>query len=312
MKNFIRLLLFPIAELFYETNIEIYIEEGVRMIDFTQLLHPIAILDIALVAILIYKIISMVRGTRAEQLLKGIALLLVLNVLCRLLRLTTVTWILDQVQTLLLIAIPVVFQPELRKFLEQLGNSTLIPGNIKNREKEAVEQVVNQLVPFLTEAGRTHTGALIALQREVGLNEYVDTGIKINGVLSQQLLGNIFIVNTPLHDGAVVIKDHTILAASCYLPLSTEKNISKALGTRHRAGIGLSEVSDAIVCIVSEETGAVSIAEHGELHYNLTEDQLRQMLMTRLHMSVPDPFSVSTIFQKWRGVNDSQSGQSEK
>ncbi len=108
------------------------------MIDFTQLLHPIAILDIAIVAILIYKIISMVRGTRAEQLLKGIALLLILNVLCRLLQLTTVTWILDQVQTLLLIAIPVVFQPELRKFLEQLGNSTLIPGNRKNREEEAV------------------------------------------------------------------------------------------------------------------------------------------------------------------------------
>ncbi|MBO5301529.1 MAG: TIGR00159 family protein, partial [Peptococcaceae bacterium] len=112
------------------------------MIDLTQLIHPIAILDIAIVTILIYKIISMVRGTRAEQLLKGIALLLVLNVLCRFLRLTTVTWILDQVQTLLLIAIPVVFQPELRKFLEQLGNSTLIPGNRKNREDEAVEQIV--------------------------------------------------------------------------------------------------------------------------------------------------------------------------
>ncbi|MBQ6852878.1 MAG: diadenylate cyclase CdaA, partial [Peptococcaceae bacterium] len=260
------------------------------MIDLTQLIHPIAILDIAIVAILIYKIISMVRGTRAEQLLKGIALLLVLNVLCRFLRLTTVTWILDQVQTLLLIAIPVVFQPELRKFLEQLGNSTLIPGNRKNREDEAVEQIVGQLVPFLMNAGRTHTGVLIALQQEVGLNEYVDTGIRVDGVLSQQLLGNIFIVNTPLHDGAVIIKDNTILAASCYLPLSEKKSISKALGTRHRAGIGLSEVSDAIVCIVSEETGAVSVAEHGELYYNLTENQLRHILMTRLKLEAADPF----------------------
>ena len=276
------------------------------MIDFTQLLHPIAILDIAIVAILIYKIISMVRGTRAEQLLKGIALLLVLNVLCRLFRLTTVTWILDQVQTLLLIAIPVVFQPELRKFLEQLGNSTLIPGNRKNREEEAVEHIVNQLVPFLMGAGRSHTGALLALQQEVGLNEYVDTGIKIDGVLSQQLLGNIFIVNTPLHDGAVIIKDDTILAASCYLPLSEKKTISKSLGTRHRAGIGLSEVSDAIVCIVSEETGAVSVAEHGELHYNLTEAQLRHILMTRLKMEPVDPFSFGTMIQKWRGANDSK------
>lgn len=274
------------------------------MIDFTQLLHPIAILDIAIVAILIYKIISMVRGTRAEQLLKGIALLLVLNVLCRLLQLTTVTWILDQVQTLLLIAIPVVFQPELRKFLEQLGNSTLIPGNRKNREDAAVEHIVNQLVPFLVEAGRTHTGALIALQQDVGLNEYVDTGIAINGNLSQQLLGNIFIVNTPLHDGAVIIKDDTILAASCYLPLSEKKTISKALGTRHRAGIGLSEVSDAIVCIVSEESGAVSIAEHGELHYNLSEAQLRHMLVTRLKMAETDVFSFNSFVQKWRGSDD--------
>ena len=279
------------------------------MIDLTQLIHPIAILDIAIVAILIYKIISMVRGTRAEQLLKGIALLLVLNVLCRFLRLTTVTWILDQVQTLLLIAIPVVFQPELRKFLEQLGNSTLIPGNRKNREDEAVEQIVGQLVPFLMNAGRTHTGVLIALQQEVGLNEYVDTGIRVDGVLSQQLLGNIFIVNTPMHDGAVIIKDNTILAASCYLPLSEKKSISKALGTRHRAGIGLSEVSDAIVCIVSEETGAVSVAEHGELYYNLTENQLRHILMTRLKLEAADPFS--TIFQKWRGTNDNKDKQSE-
>ena len=279
------------------------------MIDLTQLIHPIAILDIAIVAILIYKIISMVRGTRAEQLLKGIALLLVLNVLCRFLRLTTVTWILDQVQTLLLIAIPVVFQPELRKFLEQLGNSTLIPGNRKNREDEAVVQIVGQLVPFLMNAGRTHTGVLIALQQEVGLNEYVDTGIRVDGVLSQQLLGNIFIVNTPLHDGAVIIKDNTILAASCYLPLSEKKSISKALGTRHRAGIGLSEVSDAIVCIVSEETGAVSVAEHGELYYNLTENQLRHILMTRLKLEAADPFS--TIFQKWRGTNDNKDKQSE-
>ena len=279
------------------------------MFDFTQLLHPIVILDIAIVAILIYKIISMVRGTRAEQLLKGIALLLILNVLCRLLRLTTVIWILDQVQTLLLIAIPVVFQPELRKFLEQLGNSTLIPGNGKTRETEEVERIVDQLVPFLMDAGRSHTGALIALQQEVGLNEYVDTGIKIEGVLSQQLLGNIFITNTPLHDGAVIIQDNTILAASCYLPLSEKKDISKSLGTRHRAGIGLSEVSDAIVCIVSEETGAVSIAEHGTLHYNMTEAAVRQFLLTKLQQTASDSFFAGTILQMWRGNDDNKGSE---
>ena len=230
------------------------------MIDITQLFHPIAILAIAIVAILIYKIISMVRGTRAEQLLKGIALLLILNVLCRLLQLTTVTWILDQVQTLLLIAIPVVFQPELRKFLEQLGNSTLIPGNRKNREDAAVEHVVNQLVPFLMDAGRSHTGALIALQQEVGLNEYVDTGIKIDGALSQQLLGNIFIVNTPLHDGAMIISAGRIHAAACILPVSKRQDLPKSYGLRHRAALGLTEKTDAIAIVVSEETGKISVA----------------------------------------------------
>ena len=282
------------------------------MIDFTQLLHPIAILDIAIVAILIYELTVMVRGTRAEQLLKGIALLLGVSIVCRLLQLSTVTWILDQVQTMLLIAIPVVFQPELRRLLEQLGNSTLIPGNRKNREAEDVERIVDQLMPFLTDAGRTHTGALIALQQEVGLNEYVDTGIKINGQLTHQLLSNIFIVNTPLHDGAVIIKDDTILAASCYLPLSEKKDISKSLGTRHRAAIGLSEVSDAIVCIVSEETGAMSIAENGTLHYNLTEQQLRKLLKKRLQTKPQTELSLKAFLKKWRGVDDSEDNQSEK
>ncbi len=282
------------------------------MIDITQLLHPVAILDIALVAILIYKMISMLRGTRAEQLLKGLALLLILNILCRWLDFTAITWILDQIQTLLLVAIPVVFQPELRRFLEQLGNSTLIPGNRRSQEEEAAEHVVNELVPFLMESGRTHTGVLLALQREVGLNEYVDTGIKIDGVLSRQLLGNIFIVNTPLHDGAVIVRDDVILAASCYLPLSEKKTISKALGTRHRAGIGLSEVSDAVVCIVSEETGAVSIAENGELHYNMTEEQLRHFLLEQLQVDVSATFFPNTILQKWRGVNGSKDTQAKE
>lgn len=152
-------------------------------------------------------------------------------------------------------------------------------------------------------SSRSCTGVLIALQREVGLNEYVNTGIKINGHLSSQLLGNIFIPNTPLHDGAVIIEDDTILAASCYLPLSENKQISKALGTRHRAGIGLSEVSDAIVCIVSEETGAISIAEGGKLRHNISEETLRSILMERLHTEAPQ-----TIFQKWRDGHGRKNG----
>ena len=202
---------------------------------------------------------------------------------------------------MLLIAIPVVFQPELRRALEQLGNSSFIPGSKKSREDAKVVRIVDQLVPFLAEASRSHTGVLLALQREVGLGEYVNTGIKISGNLTSQLLGNIFIVNTPLHDGAVIIEDDVILAASCYLPLSENTNISKALGTRHRAGIGLSEVSDALVCIVSEETGAISIAEGGRLQYHISEEKLRRSLLEGLHTDTS-----KSVFQKWRDERESK------
>ncbi len=273
------------------------------MVELTELLNPIHILDIAIVAIFIYKLISMVKGTRAVQLIKGLLLLLVLTAVSSssVLGLNTVNWILEQIKTMLLIAIPVVFQPELRRALEQLGNSSFIPGSKKSREDTEVVRIVDQLVPFLAEASRTHTGVLLALQREVGLGEYVNTGIKINGNLTSQLLGNIFIVNTPLHDGAVIIEDDVILAASCYLPLSENINISKALGTRHRAGIGLSEVSDALVCIVSEETGAISIAEGGKLQYHISEETLRQSLLEGLHTDTS-----KSIFQKWRDERESK------
>ncbi len=265
------------------------------MVDWTELLNPINILDIAIVAILIYKLITMVQGTRAVQLIKGILLLLVLSVISRILELTTVNWILTQVQTLLLVAIPIVFQPELRRALEQIGNSSLIPGNKKKRNDAEAERIVDQLMPFFTDASKSRTGVLLALQREVGLNEYVNTGIAIQGKLSTQLLGNIFITNTPLHDGAVIIEDDRILAASCYLPLSENKNINKALGTRHRAGIGLSEVSDAVVCIVSEETGAMSIAEGGKLMHNISEETMRRILLDRLRTE-----ESKSIFQRLR------------
>lgn len=273
------------------------------MAEWTELLNPIHILDIAIVAIFIYKLISMVKGTRAVQLIKGLLLLLVLTAVSSssVLGLNTVNWILEQIKTMLLIAIPVVFQPELRRALEQLGNSSFIPGSKKSREDAEVVCIVDQLVPFLAEASRSHTGVLLALQREVGLGEYVNTGIKINGNLTSQLLGNIFIVNTPLHDGAVIIEDDVILAASCYLPLSENINISKALGTRHRAGIGLSEVSDALVCIVSEETGAISIAEGGKLQYHISEETLRRSLLEGLHTDTS-----KSIFQKWRDERESK------
>lgn len=270
--------------------------------DIFQLLNPINLLDIAIVAIFIYKLIMMFQETRAVQLLKGILLLVLFSVISEMLGLTTVNWILVQARTVLLLAIPVVFQPELRRGLERLGNSSFWNPTAKiNRDNQAVETLLEQLVPFLVDASQHKTGVLLAIQREVGLGEYVNTGIRIDGHVSSQLLGNIFIVNTPLHDGAVIIHDHTILAASCYLPLSEDKSISKSLGTRHRAGIGLSEVSDAVVCIVSEETGAISIASNGQLIWNLTESNLRRKLFEELYHP-----ETKTIFQKWRDDHGSK------
>lgn len=274
-------------------------------LELSQLLNPINILDIAIVAIFIYKLIGMLKGTRAVQLIKGLLLLVILSVISEEVGLTTVNWILVQARTILLIAIPVVFQPELRRGLEQLGNSSLWnPGSKRKREQRHIAYIVEQLVSFLMESSKSRTGVLIALQREVGLGEYVNTGIKINGNLSAQLLGNIFIVNTPLHDGAVIIEDDCILAASCFLPLSEDKNINKALGTRHRAGIGLSEVSDALVCIVSEETGGISVAQNGKLKSRMSEESLRKLLMHELQ----NPASKS-MFQKWRDAYGKKQGK---
>ena len=272
------------------------------MADLTQLLNPVNILDIAIVAIFIYKLISMVKGTRAVQLIKGLLLLLVLSAISssNVLGLTTVNWILEQIKTMMLIAIPIVFQPELRRMLEQLGNSSLIPdipGSKKNRNDTEVEHVVNQLVPFLIDSSRSHTGVLIALQREVGLNEYVNTGIKIHGHLTSQLLGNIFIVNTPLHDGAVIIRENRIMAAGCLLPLTRDRSLSSELGTRHRAAIGISEQADCVVLVVSEETGTISYTYGGHIYRHMDAETLRNRL--RGFLMQGHRRGVSDVIQKW-------------
>lgn len=266
------------------------------MFDIWTILNPINILDIAIVAIFIYGLMKMVQGTRAVQLIRGLIVLLVFSGISSLLNLTTVNWILGMVRTMILIAIPIVFQPELRQFLARLGSSSFSLVEARKTNMTEVNAIVEQIVPFMADASNTKTGALIAIQREMGLNEYINTGIAIDGKLSKQLLGNIFIKNTPLHDGAVILQGNTIAAASCYLPLSERRDINKSLGTRHRAAIGLSELSDAVVCIVSEETGAMSIAVDGNLHFHLSEDQLRKELMEYLQRETPE-----TLFQKWRG-----------
>ena len=256
----------------------------------------INILDIAIIAFAVYKILEIMRGTRAMPLAKGVGVLLVFSVLSDVLGLSTVNWVLVQLQTMFIVAIPVVFAPELRRALEQLGTGGIFARSRHLSDNDLVAHQVQQICGCMTAASASRTGVLIAVTRENGLKEYIDTGIAIYGILSTSLLRNIFIVNTPLHDGAVIITGDQIRAASCFLPLSENKSISMKLGTRHRAAIGLSEVSDAVVMVVSEETGAMSIAEHGRLRYNLSEEALIQT-MTEL-LQTPEDGSLARRLKK--------------
>ena len=262
-----------------------------------EIFKPINILDIGIIAIVTYKIMVMLKGTRAVQLIKGLIVLLVISISAEPIGLTTVNWLLLQVQTMLIIGIPIVFQPELRRGLEQLGKSSLLNRRSRiERDRAETERNIDQIVRCLVAASKSRTGVLIALERDIGLAEYIDTGIKINGYLTAELLGNIFIVNTPLHDGAVIINGDKILAASCYLPLSESRTISKELGTRHRAGIGLTEVTDALVLIVSEETGAISMADNGKLIRDIKEPKLRELMQRKLQKEESGP----SWLDKWR------------
>ena len=259
----------------------------------------INVLDILIIAFAIYKILELMQGTRAMPLVKGIAILLIFSVVSEAVGLSTVNWVLVQLQKVFIIAIPIVFAPELRRALEKLGNGSFM-RNRRSSDNDVVTNQVLEIVNCMAACSSTRTGVLIAITRENGLREYVSTGISIHGDLSAALLKNIFVVNTPLHDGAVVITDNQIVAASCFLPLSENKNISMKLGTRHRAAIGLSEVSDAVVAVVSEETGAMSIAEGGHLHYDLSRESLINEMTSLL--KVPETPSLIGRIKKVFGV----------
>lgn len=239
--------------------------------------------DIALVWYVLYKLMVLIRGTKAIQLLKGIAVVLIVWLLSILLNLQTIQWLTNQVISWGLVVIIILFQPELRRALEQLGRGNLFTRGGKSQE-ELIEQDIEAIAQSCGYMAKRRIGALISIERETGIGDYAETGIAINGKLSHQLLTNIFTPNTPLHDGAVIIKEGEITAAACYLPLSESPFISKELGTRHRAAMGISEVTDALTIVVSEETGAVSCTLNGKLHREIELDELREML--RSHMSL--------------------------
>lgn len=234
------------------------------------------IIDISIIAVLIYNCLKVWRGTRAEQLSKGILVILVLTKLSEWGQFYTIYWLLDKVMTWGIVAILIVFQPELRRGLELLGRSY---NPLKNyREVNTVPKTVSELCDAVASLSRQKIGALIIIERQTGLNEIVDTGTKVDGLVSSGLLINIFIPNTPLHDGAVIIKGDRVVAASCFLPLSDSDTISKELGTRHRAGIGISEKSDCLSIMVSEETGSISVSEQGKISRYLDLETLETIL----------------------------------
>lgn len=236
------------------------------------------IADMAIVAFVFYKLYMLIRETRAEQLIKGIVVLLLATQLSEWLQLHAINWILRNTMTVGLIALLIVFQPEMRRALEYIGRTKFLTKSIVDIEHEEINMMVEEIVEAAGSLSRQKIGALMVLEKDTGLNEVVETGTPINGKISRGLLINIFMPNTPLHDGAVVIRKSQILAAGCFLPLTESNNLSKDLGTRHRAGIGITERSDAIVAIVSEETGAISIAENGKLIRFLDANGLRTVL----------------------------------
>lgn len=253
------------------------------------------IIDILLVAFVIYKLLMLVRGTRAIQLLKGIMVIVVAWLISTFFELRTLQWLMSQAFTYGVLAIIIIFQPELRRALEKIGSGSFLTRSM-NPEEQIISNVIGEITKAASYLSKRRIGALIVIERETGLTDYIETGTSLNAIVSSELLINIFIPNTPLHDGAVIIRKDQIMAAGCYLPLSESTYISKDLGTRHRAGIGMSEISDSVSVIVSEETGHISVSINGQLDRGISEENLKNKLLSEL---TPHPKNVSLWQKRW-------------
>lgn len=236
------------------------------------------ILEVILVAVIIYKLYMMLEGTRAVTLVKGLIVLFTANILCNIMNLHLLSWLFERIVTWTFVALPIVFQPELRRTLERLGEGKFLFEKRMDLDKKQAQDVVDELVKASLELSRTKTGALLVIEREMGLNDISATGIKIDALITSEFLLNVFIPNTPLHDGAAVIRGNRLIAAGCYLPLTEKPGLPKELGTRHRAAIGISEQCDALVLIVSEETGTISVAENGGITRSLNGETLAKKI----------------------------------
>lgn len=268
-----------------------------NFIDFSPVAALINIVDVLIVWFVIYKLITIIRGTKAVQLLKGIVVLIIARLLTDVFGLDTLRWMMDQVLPYGFLAIIIIFQPELRRALEQLGRGRLFARTM-TQEMEERDRLTDAFMKSVSYMAKRRIGALISIEKETGLSEYIETGIPMDSNITSELLINIFIPNTPLHDGAVIIQKNRIAAAGCYLPLSESPFISKELGTRHRAALGISEVTDAVTIIVSEETGAVSITADGDINRNLDMEEFETQLR-RLWFGSESEQSETPIW-KWR------------
>lgn len=241
------------------------------------------VVEVLVIAVLFYYILVWVKNTRAWSLLKGVVVILLFFVFAAIFNMTTILWIAENLFAIAVTAIIVILQPELRKALETLGRKNILASILpfdtnKTQGGKISQQTILEIARACTEMSRAKTGALIVIENEQGLDEYCRTGIDVDGIVTNQLLINIFEHNTPLHDGAVIIRGNRVLSATCYLPLSDSRSLGKELGTRHRAGVGISEVTDSVTIIVSEETGKISIAYEGKLERNVTSERLKDRI----------------------------------
>ena len=267
------------------------------------------VLEVLLVAVIIYRLYQLLEGTRAVTLVKGIIVLFVANFISNIFHLHLLSWLFEKVMTWSVIVLPIVFQPELRRTLERLGEGKFLFEDKIALEEVAAMKVVKELVTAANALSKTKTGALLVIEREMKLDDIGETGIKIDARITSEFLLNVFIPNTPLHDGAAIIRGNRLLSAGCLLPLTEKRGLSKELGTRHRAAIGISEQCDALVLIVSEETGTISIADNGKLMRRLDENTLTAALRPAF---VKPPKKRFHLFEKNKDNNSRKDDSLEK
>lgn len=265
------------------------------------------VLDILVVWFVVYKLIMLIRGTKAVQLLKGVAVFFVLRMIAGIIGLNTVKWLMDQVITYGVIAVIIIFQPEVRRGLEHIGRSSFwTKGKKESSDEDKMVQAFDKAIQYMS---KRKIGALVTIERNTGLDEYIETGIPLDADITGELLINIFIPNTPLHDGAVIIKNNKIAVSCAYLPLSESQLIPKEFGTRHRAAVGISEVSDALTFVVSEETGDVSITLNNSFIPHLSQDEYLKILHEELVGKVETVEKKKNILQQFmEGINKGGKG----